>query len=43
MLEIERATLSEIVATLVRNELVDQTPDFDDQRQRMLRVAKLRK
>ena len=36
VLQIERATLSGIVATLVRKGLVDQTPDTEDQRQRML-------
>jgi DNA-binding MarR family transcriptional regulator len=40
MLQIERATLSGIVATLVRKGLVDQTPDTDDQRQRMLRITR---
>jgi len=39
MLQIERATLSGIVSTLVRKGLVEQTPDPDDQRQRMLRVT----
>src|ERR1700734_322033 len=34
-LNIERATLSGIVTTLVRKGLVSQTPDADDQRQRM--------
>lgn len=36
VLQVERATLSGIVATLVRKNLVDQTPDTEDQRQRML-------
>jgi DNA-binding MarR family transcriptional regulator len=40
MLQIERATLSGIVATLVRKGLVDQTPDSADQRQRMLRITR---
>src|ERR1700692_1038316 len=40
MLQIERATLSGIVATLVRKGLVDQAPDSDDQRQRMLRITR---
>ena len=40
MLQIERATLSGIVATLVRKGLVDQTPDSEDQRQRMLRITR---
>ena len=41
MLQIERATLSGIVTTLVRKGLVDQTPDSEDQRQRMLRITRL--
>lgn len=40
MLHIERATLSGVVATLVRKGLVDQTPDSEDQRQRMLRITR---
>jgi len=40
MLQIERATLSGIVTTLVRKGLVDQTPDSEDQRQRMLRITR---
>ena len=40
MLQIERATLSGIVATLVRKGLVDQTPYSEDQRQRMLRLTR---
>ena len=40
MLQIERATLSGIVATLVRKGLVDQMPDSEDQRQRMLRITR---
>jgi DNA-binding MarR family transcriptional regulator len=39
MLQIERATLSGIVSTLVRKALVEQTPDPADQRQRMLRIT----
>jgi DNA-binding MarR family transcriptional regulator len=39
MLAIERATLSGIVATLVRKGLVDQVPGSDDQRQRVLRLT----
>ena len=39
MLQIERATLSGIVTTLVRKGLVEQTPDPADQRQRMLRIT----
>ena len=40
MLQIERATLSGIVATLVRKGLIAQTPDPNDQRQRMLRITR---
>src|SRR6202795_4440223 len=40
MLQVERATLSGVVATLVRKGLVDQMPDSDDQRQRMLRITR---
>jgi len=39
LLRIERATLSGIVATLVRKGLVDQVPDSVDQRQRVLRLS----
>jgi DNA-binding MarR family transcriptional regulator len=39
-LNIERATLSGIVTTLVRKGLVSQTTDADDQRQRMLRLTR---
>jgi DNA-binding MarR family transcriptional regulator len=39
MLQIERATLSGIVSTLVRKGLVDQMPDTADQRQRVLRIT----
>ena len=39
LLQIERATLSGIVATLVRKRLVEQMPDSQDQRQRMLRIT----
>lgn len=39
VLQIERATLSGIVSTLVRKGLVGQTPDSDDQRQRVLRIT----
>jgi DNA-binding MarR family transcriptional regulator len=39
MLQIERATLSGIVATLVRKGLVDQLPGAGDQRQRVLRIT----
>jgi DNA-binding MarR family transcriptional regulator len=40
MLHIERATLSGVVATLVRKGLIDQVPDADDQRQRLLRITR---
>jgi DNA-binding MarR family transcriptional regulator len=39
MLQIERATLSGIVATLVRKGLVDQVHGSEDQRQRVLRIT----
>ena len=39
LLQIERATLSGIVATLVRKGLIDQTPASQDQRQRMLHLT----
>ena len=39
LLQIERATLSGVVATLVRKGLVEQTPDSEDQRQRMLHLT----
>ena len=39
LLQIERATLSGIVATLVRKGLIEQMPDSEDQRQRMLRIT----
>ena len=39
MLQIERATLSVIVTTLVRKGLVAQMPDAEDQRQRVLRIT----
>jgi DNA-binding MarR family transcriptional regulator len=39
LLQIERATLSGVVATLVRKGLVDQTTSFEDQRQRLLRIT----
>jgi DNA-binding MarR family transcriptional regulator len=40
MLHIERATLSGVVATLVRKGLIDQVPDADDLRQRLLRITR---
>jgi DNA-binding MarR family transcriptional regulator len=39
LLSVERATLSGVVATLMRKGLVDQAPDVSDQRQRMLRIT----
>lgn len=39
LLHLERATLSGIVATLVRKGFIDQAPDDVDQRQRMLRIT----
>jgi DNA-binding MarR family transcriptional regulator len=36
LLQIEKPTLSEVVRALVRKGLVDQTPDPQDQRQRIL-------
>jgi DNA-binding MarR family transcriptional regulator len=39
MLQIERATLSGIVTTLVRKGLIDQMPGSEDQRQRVLRLT----
>jgi DNA-binding MarR family transcriptional regulator len=39
-LELERATLSGIVATLVRKGLVEQTADGEDQRQRRLALTR---
>jgi DNA-binding MarR family transcriptional regulator len=39
LLRIERATLSGVVATLVRKSLVTQTPDLVDQRQRLLSIT----
>ncbi|MEW6256651.1 MAG: MarR family transcriptional regulator [Pseudomonadota bacterium] len=38
-LELERATLSGIIATLVRKGLVQQSSDGDDQRQRLLTLT----
>jgi DNA-binding MarR family transcriptional regulator len=39
ILQIERATLSGIVATMVRKGLIDQAPGPADQRQRVLRLT----
>ena len=38
-LDIERATLSGIIATLVRKDLIVQVPDAVDQRQRLLQLT----
>lgn len=38
-LQVERATLSVVVATLVRKGLVEQVPDRIDQRQKLLRMT----
>jgi DNA-binding MarR family transcriptional regulator len=40
MLNIERATLSGVVTTLLSKGLVAQAPDAEDQRQRMLRLTR---
>jgi len=39
-LQIERATLSVVVGTLVRKGLVEQVPDRVDQRQKLLRMTR---
>jgi DNA-binding MarR family transcriptional regulator len=39
-LQIERATLSVVVSTLVRKGLVEQVPDRVDQRQKLLRMTR---
>lgn len=38
-LEVERATLSAVIAALVRKGLIEQTPDPDDQRQKLLHIT----
>ena len=38
-LDVERATLSTVVATLVRKGLIEQAPDATDHRQRVLRLT----
>lgn len=38
-LQVERATLSSVVGTLVRKQLVEQLPDTKDQRQKLLRIT----
>lgn len=40
LLQVEKPTLSEVVAALVRKGLVDQKPDPADQRQRVLVISK---
>ncbi|HEU4583175.1 MAG TPA: MarR family transcriptional regulator [Polyangiaceae bacterium] len=40
MLQVERATLSAIVSTMVRKGIVEQVPDRHDQRQKLLRMTK---
>lgn len=39
ILQVERATLSAIVGVLVRKGLVEQVPDREDQRQKLLRLT----
>lgn len=39
ILQVERATLSAIIAVLVRKGLVEQMPDTVDQRQKLLRMT----
>ncbi len=39
LLQIEKATLSGVVSTLVRKGLIEQVPDVKDQRQRSLRLT----
>jgi DNA-binding MarR family transcriptional regulator len=39
MLQVERATLSVVIGTLVRKGLVEQVPDRVDQRQKLLRMT----
>ena len=39
MLQVERATLSVIVGTLVRKRLVEQVPDRVDQRQKLIKMT----
>jgi len=38
-LEVERATLSAVIAALLRKELIEQTPDPQDQRQKVLHLT----
>jgi DNA-binding MarR family transcriptional regulator len=39
LLQIEKATLSGVVSTLVRKGLIEQVSDAEDQRQRLLRLT----
>jgi MarR family transcriptional regulator, lower aerobic nicotinate degradation pathway regulator len=39
ILQVERATLSAVVVTLVRKQLVEQVPDDTDARQKTLRIT----
>ncbi|WP_454285777.1 MarR family winged helix-turn-helix transcriptional regulator [Rhizobium arsenicireducens] len=39
ILQVERATLSAVIAVLVRKGLVEQVPDSFDQRQKLLRMS----
>lgn len=39
MLMVERATLSAVISALVRKNLVDQMPDPDDRRQKVLQIT----
>ncbi|WP_236645041.1 hypothetical protein MPNTM1_01330 [Mycolicibacterium parafortuitum] len=39
ILQVERATLSAVVITLVKKKLVEQIPDGRDQRQKLLRIT----
>ncbi len=39
LLQIEKATLSGVISTLVRKGLIEQVPDGEDQRQRLLRLT----
>ncbi|MGV0660894.1 MarR family winged helix-turn-helix transcriptional regulator [Mycolicibacterium elephantis] len=41
ILQVERATLSSVVITMVRKQLVEQIPDSIDQRQKLLRITKI--
>lgn len=38
-LDVERATLSAVIAALVRKGLIEQAPDPDDQRQKLLHIT----